>query len=133
MNNNINKLPDNFSAKVMAELGKRIDSRMRKKRIYITFIIILSSIAVLLTGAFAVTMFYPQIGIEIKNYYMELINSMNANNSNTVAMAYLKGSVDNAFTFISNNIMVIICLVDFGILYLFGNMLSKYLHVNRVR
>lgn len=132
MNNNINKLPDNFSAKVMVELGKRIERRERKKGIYITILIILSTIAVLLTGAFAVIMLYPQIGIEIKNYYMEFIDSINVNNSNIVTMVYLKESIDNALTFISNNIMVIICLVDFGILYLFGNMLSKHLYSKRV-
>lgn len=128
MKNNIDKLPDNFSAKVMVELSKRIEKRERKKGIYITVIIILSTIAVLLTGAFAVLMFYPQIGLDIRNYCMEFINSINANDSSTTAMTFLKGGMDNALIFISNNIMVIICLVDFGILYLFGNVLSKRLH-----
>ena len=132
MNNNINKLPNNFSANVMAELGKRIERRERKKGIYITILIILSTIAVLLTGAFAVIMFYPQIGIEIKNYYMEFINSMNANSGNTATMISLNGSLDNALNFISNNMMLIICIVDFGILYFFGNILSKHLNSNRV-
>lgn len=132
MNNNINKLPDNFSANVMAELGKRIERRERKKGIYITALIILSVIAVFATGAFAVIMFYPQIGIEIKNNYMEFINSMNANSGNTATMISLNGSLDNALNFISNNMMLIICIVDFGILYFFGNILSKHLNGNRV-
>ena len=67
MNNNINKLPDNFSVKVMAELGKRIERRERKKGKYITALIMLSITAVLLTGALAVIMFCPQVGIEIRN------------------------------------------------------------------
>lgn len=132
MKNNIDKLPDNFSAKVMVELSKRIEKRERKKGIYITVIIILSTITVLLTGAFAVLMFYPQIGLDIRNYFMEFINSINANDGSTTAMTFLKGGMDNALIFISNNIMVIICLVDFGILYFFGNVLSKRLHSNRV-
>lgn len=132
MNNNINKLPDNFSVKVMAELGKRIERRERKKGKYITALIILSITAVLLTGALAVIMFYPQVGIEIKNYYMEFINSMNSNGGNTVAIISLNESLDNVLNFISNNVMLIICLVDFGILYLFSNILSKHLNNNRV-
>lgn len=132
MNNNINKLPDNFSVKVMAELGKRIERRERKKGKYITAIIMLSITAVLLTGALAVIMFYPQVGIEIKNYYMEFINSMNSNGGNTVAIISLNESLDNVLNFISNNVMLIICLVDFGILYLFSNILSKHLNNNRV-
>ncbi|MDO4368444.1 MAG: hypothetical protein Q4C26_07110 [Bacteroidales bacterium] len=132
MNNNINKLPDNFSVKVMAELGKRIERRERKKGKYITALIMLSITAVLLTGALAVIMFYPQVGIEIKNYYMEFINSMNSNGGNTVAIISLNESLDNVLNFISNNVMLIICLVDFGILYLFSNILSKHLNNNRV-
>lgn len=132
MNNNINKFPDNFSVKVMAELGKRIERRERKKGKYITALIMLSITAVLLTGALAVIMFYPQVGIEIKNYYMEFINSMNSNGGNTVAIISLNESLDNVLNFISNNVMLIICLVDFGILYLFSNILSKHLNNNRV-
>lgn len=132
MNNNINKFPDNFSVKVMAELGKRIERRERKKGKYITALIILSITAVLITGALAVIMFYPQVGIEIKNYYMEFINSMNSNGGNTVAIISLNESLDNVLNFISNNVMLIICLVDFGILYLFSNILSKHLNNNRV-
>ena len=132
MNNNINKLPDNFSVKVMAELGKRIERRERKKGKYITALIMLSITAVLLTGALAVIMFYPQVRIEIKNYYMEFINSMNSNGGNTVAIISLNESLDNVLNFISNNVMLIICLVDFGILYLFSNILSKHLNNNRV-
>ncbi len=132
MNNNINKLPDNFSVKVMAELGKRIERRERKKGKYITALIMLSITAVLLTGALAIIMFYPQVRIEIKNYYMEFINSMNANGGNTVAIISLNESLDNVLNFISNNVMLIICLVDFGILYLFSNILSKHLNNNRV-
>lgn len=132
MNNNINKLLDNFSVKVMAELGKRIERRERKKGKYITALIMLSITAVLLTGALAVIMFYPQVGIEIKNYYMEFINSMNSNGGNTVAIISLNESLDNVLNFISNNVMLIICLVDFGILYLFSNILSKHLNNNRV-
>ena len=63
---------------------------------------------------------------------MEFINSMNANGGNTVAIISLNESLDNVLNFISNNVMLIICLVDFGILYLFSNILSKHLNNNRV-
>ena len=132
MNNNINKLPNDFSAKVMAELGRRIEKRKQKKKIYITVCIIVSVVAVLLTGMFAVFTFYPQIGMEIKSYYTEFINSINAYNSNIVPMVSFKESIDNALAFISNNVMAIICLMDFGILYLVSNVLSKRLHSSRV-
>lgn len=132
MNNNINKLPNDFSTKVMAELGRRIEKREQKKKIYITVCIIVSVVAVLLTGGYALFTFYPQIGMGIKNYYMEFINSINAYNSNVITMVSLKESIDNALAFISNNVMVIICIVDFGILYLFSNILSKHLHSSRV-
>jgi len=132
MNNNINKLPNDFSAKVMAELGRRIEKRKQKKKIYITVCIIVSVVAVLLTGMFALFTFYPQIGMGIKSYYTEFINSINAYNSNIVPMVSFKESIDNALAFISNNVMAIICLMDFGILYLVSNVLSKRLHSSRV-
>lgn len=130
MDNNINRLPDNFSSLVMAELDRRIEERERKKGIYRAIFVTMASITIVVAAVIAINIFYPQIGMSIKNYYFQFINNMNNAPINSELAGYFKDRIEETITFFSKNITIIICLIDLGILYLLSGKLSRYFYLS---
>ena len=130
MENNINRLPDNFSSLVMAELDRRIEERERKEGIYRAIFVTMASITIVVAAVIAINIFYPQIGMSIKNYYFQFINNINNAPINSELAGYFKDRIGETISFFSKNITIIICLIDLGILYLLSGKLSRYFYLS---
>ena len=128
MENNINRLPDNFSSLVMAELDRRIEERERKKEIYRAIFVTMAIITIVVAAVIDINIFYPQIGMSIKNYYSQFINNINNAQINSELAGYFKDRIGETISFFSKNITIIICLIDLGILYLLSGKLSRYFY-----